>query len=555
MSDSKDTIYIDVDEEITGIVSKVQNSPKDIVALVLPKRASVLQSIVNMKLLKRAQDQHDKKVVLITSETRILPLAGAAGLFVASNLTSKPYIPLSPKAVADKKPEDIDPNTPIEQVAPDAKFADASDEIEIDNTPKTPAPGAAKTAKDKPKSKSKLKVPNFSKFRKKIILIGLAVLLLIFALVYGIFIAPKAKVTVKAQTNELPLSLDFTADTNADSLDSENKTVRASSQEEQKNDSEKVDATGQTDKGNKASGTVTLQNCSASVNSVTIPAGTGVSSGSFTYITQSAVTLPPTQLNGLQQCTTPTKDVSVLAKEPGDKYNLSPRSYNVSGYSDVKAEGSQMTGGTSKIVKVVTQGDVDKAKERLNGKPNTVQEDFKNAFQRDGYIPVDESFKTTPGNYTVSPAVGAEGNQVTVSVTNTYSILGVKEDDLKQLIKDEVAKQNEGKNQTILSDGLSKAVFKISSGDGRLGDGQSTLSISTKVIIGPDVNQDNLKQQIAGKKSGEAENIIGQIPGLSDTKVELSPFWVGRVPKSHSKINIEIQQADGSKISEEEQIP
>ena len=27
---SKDTIYVDVDEEITGIVSKVQNSPKDI---------------------------------------------------------------------------------------------------------------------------------------------------------------------------------------------------------------------------------------------------------------------------------------------------------------------------------------------------------------------------------------------------------------------------------------------------------------------------------------------------------------------------------------------
>lgn len=50
---AKDTIYIDVDDEITGIIDKVVSSKHKIVALVLPKRAAVLQSIVNMKLLKR----------------------------------------------------------------------------------------------------------------------------------------------------------------------------------------------------------------------------------------------------------------------------------------------------------------------------------------------------------------------------------------------------------------------------------------------------------------------------------------------------------------------
>ena len=70
----KDVIYIDVDDEITGIIDKVRRSGQKIVALVLPKRAAVFQSIVNMKLLKRAAEEAQKNIVLITSEVGLLPL-------------------------------------------------------------------------------------------------------------------------------------------------------------------------------------------------------------------------------------------------------------------------------------------------------------------------------------------------------------------------------------------------------------------------------------------------------------------------------------------------
>src|SRR5438132_10479250 len=92
----KDTIYIDIDDEITGIIEKVRVSGGKVVALVLPKRAAVFQSIVNMKLLKRAADSNKKHLVLITSEAGLLPLAGAAGVHVAKTLTSKPEIPHAP---------------------------------------------------------------------------------------------------------------------------------------------------------------------------------------------------------------------------------------------------------------------------------------------------------------------------------------------------------------------------------------------------------------------------------------------------------------------------
>jgi hypothetical protein len=62
---SKDIIYIDVDDEITGIIDKIENSEHKVVALVLPKRTASLQSTVNMKLLARSAEAADKNPVLI----------------------------------------------------------------------------------------------------------------------------------------------------------------------------------------------------------------------------------------------------------------------------------------------------------------------------------------------------------------------------------------------------------------------------------------------------------------------------------------------------------
>src|SRR4051812_4475882 len=105
MAADKDTIYIDIDDEITGIIDKLQGSDSKVVALVLPKRATVFQSIVNMKLLKRAADSGNKNLVLITSEAGLLPLAGAAGIHVAKTLTSKPEIPAAPGQLGDDEDE------------------------------------------------------------------------------------------------------------------------------------------------------------------------------------------------------------------------------------------------------------------------------------------------------------------------------------------------------------------------------------------------------------------------------------------------------------------
>ena len=91
----KDVIYIDNDDEITSITDKVQSSESPIVALVLPKRCTVLQSSINMKILNRAAKSAKKNLVIVTNEAALMPVAGAAGVMVSKSLDARPSVPVN----------------------------------------------------------------------------------------------------------------------------------------------------------------------------------------------------------------------------------------------------------------------------------------------------------------------------------------------------------------------------------------------------------------------------------------------------------------------------
>ena len=543
----KATIYIDIDDDITSIIDKVKSSPEQIVALVLPKRASVLQSTVNMKLLKKTSDQADKKPVLITSEPTLMPLAAASSIHTAPNLQAKPEVPPMPKEEAvppqeeEKTQVEMDPNSTVGEAMGDKP----EEQAKIDNTPKDSSVGKPSSAKDSKKSSNKPRVPNFKKFRKWIILGGVALVLLVAFIVWAIFFAPRAVVTVETKTSDLAKTIDFTAGTGIDSIDLDKGTLPAFSKEIEKTETEKVPATGQKDKGKKASGTVNLKNCAFGSGQTKIPSGTGMSSGSLIYLTQKTVTLPSDSfVSG--SCNTPTVSVPVKAQGSGEQYNVASKSYTVSGHKGVVAVGSAMTGGTTNIVKIVSQSDVDGAKKLLEAKQEDATSELEDALKEDGYVAITKTI-TTNSQFTENPQVGAEASEATVVATTKYTMMGIKENDLKELIKKSVEDDIDTDTQTILEFGIDQATFEV--GD-TTSSTQTLITMQTTLVIGPDLKQDQIKSDIAGKKRGEAEEILKNRPGFSDSKVETKPFWVKNVPGNIDKIKVVIEKPDGTTITQ-----
>ncbi len=555
----KDTIYIDIDDEITGIIDKVKGSSGKVVALVLPKRASVFQSIVNMKLLKRAADDSKKHLVLITSEAGLLPLAGAAGLHVAKTLTSKPEIPAGPQGFEDNEetvnetdaePEEITTDTagdkPVGELAGAAAAGAAANDVETlelddDETPEDVAADKPKTrdfTPPKKKKDSKLKVPNFERFRKVLIIGAVVLVLLLIGLIFALTKLPKATVNVKTDATNVPVNLNVNLATDTSSTDATNNTIPAKLEQQQKTYTQSVPTTGQKNEGNKASGTVTITNCSDSDS--TIPAGTGFGSGGNTYISNNDVTVPGSNFNSHGQCKDDGKaSVDVTAQAGGSAYNLpSGASFTVAGGgSNLTAQGGTISGGTDNIVQVVNQNDVNSAKSKISTSNDATQKQaLANQLKQEGYYAITATFSSGTPNVTASPNVGATANNVTVTEVVTYTMFGAHQEDLKTLVDNAVKDQIDTSKQSILDEGLGSAQFGVNSAN----PAGAQLTMQATAEAGPEIDVTSLKAQAAGKKPGDVKSAIGNDPDVTGVEVKLSPFWVSSVPKNTSRITINI---------------
>lgn len=561
----KETIYVDIDDEITVIIDKVRGSSQKIVALVLPKRATMLQSIVNMKLLKRTADDAKKHLVLITTEAGLLPLAGGVGLYVAKNLQSKPEIPEVP-GIQDM-PDDIEEALTMddEKSAPKVDKSQAvgdlaagtisaaavEDTIDLDdagddaNMPAS-APESAKKAK---KSRGQFKIPNFNRFRLMLILGIAALILLIGGWILCFNVLPKATILVKTNasniTNDVTITLSTTATTTSASA------LPAQVQQTSKSYSQQVPATGQKDNGTKASGQVTLALTDCSQDQVTVPAGTGLSSNGLTFITQQSATLNSVKIGGKCQnsnfTSVSTATVPVVSQNNGDKYNVPAGSYTVGGYSNVSGNGTAMTGGTSNIVKIVQQSDIDDAKQKITGQDTSaIKQQLMSALQAAGLTPIQATFQAGAPAPTQTANAGDQADAVTVNETVNYTMFGAKQTDLHSLVEANVKKQIDPSKQVLLDDGLSQATYTVQSQD----NSKAVVALQDTAIAGPDLRVDALKPQVAGKKAADAESVIKANPGVTDVSVSYSPFWVSAIPKNTSKITIIIekpaQNASGS---------
>lgn len=548
---TKDVIYIDVDDEITAIIDKVHASDKKIVALVLPKRASVLQSIVNMKLLKRAAVDAKKHLVLITSEHSLMPLAGSVGIHVAKSLNSKPEIPDPPLKVRDgTEPEEdevedivIDPTKPVGELAAQAAPQNDDDDagpIELDNGDKKADKTAAKATKAK-----KFKIPDFNKFRLILILSAVGVIALSVVGYAAVAVWPKAKITIQTDSQAVTSSSVLTLKTveNAQ-LDVEKAVVPAHVQEVKKTLTQEAPATGEINKGEKATGEVVLSLTDCSKSSVTVPAGTGINAGGKIFITKETARMEQVQVgNQCKNAEFPsysTDTVKVEAQSGGTAYNIGPSNFTVPGYSNVSGKStSAMSGGTDEIVKVVSQADIDGAKEKI-GQQDTAQvrQELKSALAGRNLYPIEITFTTGEPETSVSAEVNTEAESVTVTQTITYTMLGAKEEDLEKVVAENVKDKIDTNKQNIQSYGLDDAFFAIQN----ITPDETIVSMQTTVVTGASLNVAAIKKQVAGKKAGDAQRIISANPGVTNVVVEYSPFWVNSIPKKTDKITVIIEE-------------
>jgi len=363
----------------------------------------------------------------------------------------------------------------------------------------------------------------------------------------AIFVLPKAKVTITTTSEAVSANLTLDASDKYTSLNEDAGHIPASLKATNQTSSQQVQATGQQNNGDKATGTMVFYNCNKddtlSGTTHTVPAGTGVSANGFTYITQDDATVAPSHFNG-NTCKqdVASSSVDVKAQTGGAKYNQPAATYSVAGYSTISGSGSKMTGGTDNIQTVVSQSDLDNAKQKIT---STNTDDFTKKFEQQldsqGFYVIKSTLKLGDPQITASPSVGQAASTVNVSIVITYKVLVLNKSDLRKVVADTLDQQIDKTKQKLSNDDVLKGVSV--SVKNQTSDTAATLDVNEDTTAVPIIDTVQVKKIAVGHKKGDITSVISSWPGVKGVDVKFSPFWVSKAPKSVSKVQVKLVQA------------
>lgn len=574
---NKEVIYIEPEQDITDILSNIKAAEHKIVALVPPKKAGVLRSAVNFKLIAKTARQNSKTVVLITTDEALHRLAFAVKMPVAKSLQSKPQLPkldeekeaeesakdvieekVEPKAaaaagaagaaVAGKKAAEAAVETPVL-----AKKAPVEEVIEGKPEPDAEAEGKdPKTAKAVAKLKN-TKIPNFAKYRKFIVAGIAGLVVLIVFIVWATVIAPAAKIAISVRTATMNFTEKVSFVTHEDKAKAEDGVLYLEEKTITKKINGEFKATGEVNKGAKATGTITItrpigERVSEKNMSFVIAKGTTFTINGLTYSTtqDTDIKVDDTKRSicGWGICTTQesTADIPVTANEAGAKYNIQATSEGISSSIDIphsyKVLASAMTGGTDKVVKVVTKEDVENAASDLGADAlSEAREELASEFG-ENYVMLGDMTQGE-AKITSSPKVGEEvGEGTTPIVTREvqYTMHAVNRDPVKTFIESSLKNKLGDDTQQIYDTGVKDAFFESFQN----AKDSSTAKLKSVAKTGPRVTEQMVSEKSLGKKIGEVQSMLKSINGVADVKIDTSYFWVTSIPGDPNKVQIEI---------------
>jgi hypothetical protein len=553
---NKDVIYIDVDDDVTAIIGKIKKAKEKIVALVPPKRAGALQSAVNLRLLERMAKTDKKQLVLITNNQALVALAASAKIPVAKNLQSKPELAEVAAIVVDDGDDIIDGSElPVGDHADSIKVKDGTKvvagaalakgvrsdaidttDLDIDGDEFATAAVGAKTAPVK--SKNRPKIPNFDSFRKRLFLGIAGAVGLVILLIWMFIIAPSATVVITASTTPQPLSSTVTLGGTA-ATDFKTGIVTSVAQQEVVQETVEFDATGQKDVGEKAKGTVRISKLTPTAYGV--PAGTRLTgTGGAVFTTDTAVTIPASTPCFPSYCAQ-SVNVGVTALNSGTQYN--GISGSVTGPDGISGSfQGPTTGGTTKVARVVSAEDIDRAQGELIGRSTDDQKANLTKKFINGEIIVDGSFTVERAAAVSAPAVDQEAptGKATLTIPTTYTIQAVPKAELDKYLKASLESNIDTDNQKIYSTGIDTATLSNYKKDGET----MLATVNATGSVGPKIDEDEIKQEVKGKRYGEVQQSLESIDGVQEVDVQFSHFWVRTIPNNIDKIKIEFKVQD-----------
>lgn len=508
-----DIIYLDTDEEIPAVIQKLKEAKGKKIALAAQKEAGILQSIVNLKLVKNEAEKLKKEIVIISQDETCRNLASQVGIAVYDSPDQQKPAIISPRPIPNLNEEIIEVDMTRKQVGENIipKGLKVHNYNEVKNIDK------------------KAKKSRKSKFWQ--IFLFVAVLLV---LIY--FFVPKAQVTalIRFEPFEKEIEISLPA-----------KTFSATEEK-----SEKITATGKKNIGTKTKVTLNLFNGWDSSTQV-IVAGTQFKTtdgkifknGNAVSIPGATVTLSQGQLSANQGKTT----LDVEAVDAGEDYNNKSGHFTIASIAPEKQSkiygeaASPSSGGKNIVVDVASQSDLDNAKLKLE------QELVKNATDKinndgNGLKIAAGSVKTEFLEENATAKADDQVKDFDYKIKLKMDALGFEEKEFQKQIIAKLSEQLPNGKELIIQDN-NAVTTNVKSSD--FDNKKIVMGGIVKTKIVDAFNENKIKSGLKNQSPAEGKIYLMSQPGILGANIKMTPsWWPGRLPVWDSRIEIkrEFQQ-------------
>ncbi len=557
-------LYLEPDEEITSVIDKLKKANADSVGLVIPRSATLVHSIVNLKLLKKEAESLNKDIALVMTDRIGKNIASQVGIPVYEDVHAKrpvnahamPDLPKGDEVIevdmsgghtkesthesskdeafvvkqydADiHREKDVPVNEPHEQFRKHSVGA-VDDEPERSKS----EPSAPEVAHHESRARHEEVTMSRSKKKSKKRLIVAFVLLavLIIASAFGL---PQSTVVVTVAAESFEQTVPIAVSSEEKEADGEVGTLAAKGElfTVENDDARRVTATGKKDVGGKATGSVTVSNAWDS-NPLKLNAGTTfTATDGKVFELADAVTVPgaTAELRQGQLVVVAGKvTATIKATEPGESYNIKASKFSIQGIPSERQDKifgestKDFSGGFTKQVSVMTQGDIDKAKDEM-------VDDLKEKAQQE--LTKQTKDQKLLAEALVSDVVSVETNPKEVGTETDYFDLKVKVKNQVMTFDEKVvnkavdvairAKVPDDKELLLGED--DEFVIEVDKTD--YDNQQLVLAAKVKTKIGTRVDPQEAKQGLAGKSRDEVEATLSRLPNVKDVELRKFPSW------------------------------
>ncbi|MBI3981169.1 hypothetical protein HY345_04180 [Candidatus Microgenomates bacterium] len=369
----------------------------------------------------------------------------------------------------------------------------------------------------------------------------LALLLVVgFALYWSML---KAEVILTVEPKEVTTSAEITVSPEAALLDEAKKIIPGKTIEVEESGKKTVSTTGVKNVGERAKGQVTLYNKTSSPKLFTTGTVISFDKLEFTLDSSASVSAQKIEETGTGATIVYGKQtVAVTAGAIGTKYNLGAGTkFQIEDFasSAYEAKNDQVfSGGSSKEISVVAKSDMDNLLATLSAELLAKGEKKLEANQSNQRLIKEVSdAQAVKKNY--DKVLGTEGDQLTLDLTQKFSVLSYNDQDLKsimgKLIDKEVPPDYSYSPNNIQSQGVVKKVNE---------DSTVLLAVSFKAKLIPKIDPLKIQKNLSGKSFSEGEKFLTTLKNVKSFEATITPRLPGMLysfPRTPQNIKVEIK--------------